>query len=137
VDEGVINRNRKDSKKSVSLKLTQHWWQHTKAETWRRLYSLQAAHKLKSFLSRWLSCFDPLPMQFGWFLFLLGSLAGHCSFQVTRLISEWFLAVFTVYIWGGSKSGQFQGLPEAVLSCLLHLSCFELFMLSSEVFHSP
>jgi hypothetical protein len=25
VDEGVINRNRKDSKKSVSLKLTQHW----------------------------------------------------------------------------------------------------------------
>lgn len=113
----VTYRSRNDSKTTVSSRPSWHGWQLTKLGAWSTLHSLWAAQQ-----------------------------AGKCHFQVTDLKQlSWFwhlphtwsclksllcnsvsflweglLVAFIVYSVreGPSESGYFQGLPEAILSCL-------------------
>jgi hypothetical protein len=115
---GVIQRSRNDSKIAAPPKHTPAWLTVHQSwnfglhwTTWRQLNRLKC-------LFQWLSWYKPL-----W-----GSLDCFCVFQVAALIWESFFAAWlrwlstsciAYYGWEeNNKSGQFQGLPEALVSCL-------------------
>jgi len=92
-------------------------------DTWEpRLHctACRKLNRLENILSRRLSWSKPLP----------GSSTGFCFFPAVGLVSWVFAAAWFIWQWlsavsiaysgskGSSKFGQFQGLPEAIMTCL-------------------
>ena len=90
---------------------------------------------LESVLSRCLSWSKPLPGNSDSFSFFQTSGLVSGSLQLSFLLSKGDSQSFIIYSEreGPSESGQFQGFPEGILSCVL--SCLRIF-LQDEMFQS-
>jgi len=149
MDEGFLTGAEIICRELIHQGPPQYVWQLTKLGMWGTQWSLWAAKQVENVLSSCLSWSQPLP----------SSLAGFCLSQAAGLVWEFFVGlaffflIIVVYFWqvgcserdsellrlnlvgeGPSDSGQFQGLPSALLELLAFLlkelpcrmECFDL-----------